>query len=127
MAGGDPKARDYGGGITASLWAWTHKQAAVECVVQCSLSAFAFMRFGGLKPAIARRASVGGSRVKRTALERSVPTQEILFQLPSNNKDEQHHNQDQKNQGEHQRGVVSALRKGQEIAEAACCRHELSH
>src|SRR6266853_4129182 len=58
---------------------------------------------------------------------RSVPTQQIFFQTPRNSEDQQDHHEDQKNQREHQSGVVGALRKRQEVAEAVRCRHELSH
>src|SRR5262249_1349421 len=61
------------------------------------------------------------------AWQTSVPAQEMLFQPSRNAEDHQHHRQDQKNQREHQCGVVGALRKGQEVAEALGCRHELSH
>src|SRR5262245_10794657 len=58
---------------------------------------------------------------------RSVPAQQTLFQSPCNAEDHQDYRENQQNQREHQRGVVGALRKGQEIAEALSCRYELSH
>src|SRR5260221_722105 len=57
---------------------------------------------------------------------RSVPAEQIFFQPRGNTEDEQHHHEDQKNQREHQSGVVSALGKRQEIAEPAGPRDELA-
>src|SRR5438128_456338 len=58
---------------------------------------------------------------------RSVPAQQIFFQAPRNSEDQQYHHQDQKNQREHQGGVVGALRKRQEVAKPVGRRHELAH
>src|SRR6476661_10377911 len=56
-----------------------------------------------------------------------VPAQQIFLEPPCDTEDQQHHHEDQKNQCEHQGGVVGALRKRQEVAEAVGCCHELSH
>src|SRR6476661_6807206 len=56
-----------------------------------------------------------------------VPAQQIFLEPPCDTEDQQHHHENQKNQCEHQGGVVGALRKRQEVAEAVGCRHELSH
>src|ERR1700716_909719 len=56
-----------------------------------------------------------------------VPAQQIFLEPPCDTEDQQHHYEDQKNQCEHQGGVVGALPKRQEVAEAVGCCHELSH
>ena len=51
----------------------------------------------------------------------------MLLEPPREAENHQHHRQDQQNQRKHQRGVVGALRKGEEIAEALGRGRELSH
>src|SRR5207237_953680 len=48
---------------------------------------------------------------RQAAVIASAPPQQVFFQPAGRGKDRQHHDQDQEDQREHQRGVVGALRE----------------
>src|SRR5262249_40785445 len=56
-----------------------------------------------------------------------VPTQQVFSQPSRDAEDEQDYHKDQQDQREHQGSVEGALRKRQEVAEAAGSRHKLPH